>query len=655
MRKLLLATLLFSFCGSQIFSQNQIDSLQNLVKNAPEDTQLVWQLRHLYRAIFAEGGRDDEALATAQQGLELARKLNFEKGIDYFLFYNATALDALGRGREAIPFFEESIELNQKSGDSLGLADNLTNLGVTFFQLGDYEKCLEKYVSAYQIYERLGERDHLAKSLNNIGVVYRQQENLPKALEFYQKSLEIKLQIRDSLGIAASHQNIGAIQNLLKNESESTRNLRVALEIYQKLQRPKDEAGVRVSLAEVFFDHQKITAAKSELEQAFKFYEKTTDPELTPTAFGLVGKIALRENNPTGAESALKTGLELTRKFGQLDAELDLLILLAEAQEKLGKPAEALASMHQIAAIRDTMTERTRLQMIENSQARFETLLKDKDLKISQLALKQKTWQSQILMVGAGLLALLAAFIFFSLRQRIRFNKKLAAQESELQKQQIQSLENEKQLAALDALFEGQEAERSRIAADLHDGLGGLLASVKSHFTSLDFSKNQQPLSQKTEQLIDDACGEVRRISHNLMPRALAVAGLPDAVEDLAMDLKKSGIEVDFEIAGFGDSTPPLDPHRATMIYRVIQELLHNVVKHADARHLLLQIFRQPSGALTIIVEDDGRGFDFSEAKKKAGLGLSGIESRVQFLGGAVVWDAVLGSGTSVCVDLPAV
>ena len=198
-------------------------------------------------------------------------------------------------------------------------------------------------------------------------------------------------------------------------------------------------------------------------------------------------------------------------------------------------------------------------------------------------------------------------------------------------------------------MIQGQENERSRIAADLHDGLGGLLSSIKSHFNSLNHTDKTAPLFQKTNVLIDDACGEVRRISHNMIPRALSLSGLPDALDDLAQSLDKEGIQCTLELH---DMEQPLALNTAVTVYRILQELTTNVVKHAEAQHLLIQLLRSED-VLTIIVEDDGKGFEQATALEKNGIGLRSITSRVSYLQGSITWDTVPGQGTSVMIAIP--
>ena len=314
-----------------------------------------------------------------------------------------------------------------------------------------------------------------------------------------------------------------------------------------------------------------------------------------------------------------------------------------------GNNGAAYLALHEAFSIRDSVVENSRLQLMEEMQVKFDVAQKDSELKINQLSLQQRTLERNWLIGGAGLLGLLSLVIFFGLRSRMKANKRIAAQESTLHKQQILQLEQANQLAALNAMLEGEEKERSRIAGDLHDSLGGLLAAAKAHFNALPNITEHQELASKTNRLIDDAAVEVRRISHNMMPRALAVSGLAGALEDLTQNLEKQGLACTLETIGL-DS--PLESGTTLMIYRIIQELTNNVVKHAEATQLLLQIIGS-GNHLTIILEDNGKGFELEQARQKKGLGIASIESRVKFLQGNINWDSEPGAGTIVSIEVP--
>ncbi len=225
-----------------------------------------------------------------------------------------------------------------------------------------------------------------------------------------------------------------------------------------------------------------------------------------------------------------------------------------------------------------------------------------------------------------------------------RQQKLIAHQETVIAQQQIRELE----LKSLRAMIEGQEGERSRIARDLHDGLGIQLSRIKLF---VEAHEEQLPLSVKEplNQFLDEACTETRLISSNLRPYSLSTFGLIPALEDLVQKLNLVN-ETQLVLEHYGE-VPPLGNEASVMIYRVVQELLNNALKHADARTITVQVMVSNETTL-ISVDDDGRGADF-EQESLAGNGIANIHSRIAFLGGQVMWQSEPGKGTSVMISLP--
>jgi two-component system, NarL family, sensor kinase len=158
-----------------------------------------------------------------------------------------------------------------------------------------------------------------------------------------------------------------------------------------------------------------------------------------------------------------------------------------------------------------------------------------------------------------------------------------------------------------------------------------------------------QEIGPATSQLIDRACTEVRRISHNMMPAALVYAGLPGALDDLADQVRANQIGCVLEIVG---DLNQLSATRTMGLYRIVQELVNNMLKHAKAQQVLLQLICHQD-QLVITVEDDGQGFDPEAAQQQRSLGLKSIDSRVRYLQGEWEIDTVQGEGTTITIRLP--
>ena len=254
-------------------------------------------------------------------------------------------------------------------------------------------------------------------------------------------------------------------------------------------------------------------------------------------------------------------------------------------------------------------------------------------------------------LAGLGLLLILLGFLVVFYRQKLRISRLLAKQNEEINQRKIQALEQEKTIHSMDAMIRGQEEERARIANDLHDGLGSLLSTIQMHFNKIQEELNSlQKLNAhlKAFEMLDDACVEVRKISHDMMPGALEKLGLMPALNDLVNNLKSTG-KMNVVMQEFGDKQK-LDKTQEMMLYRIVQELMNNVSKHAQANELIVQ-FTWHENMLNLIVEDDGKGFD--QDKIEAGLGLESIQRRVDYLRGKLYVESAVGKGSTFTMDIP--
>ncbi len=202
-------------------------------------------------------------------------------------------------------------------------------------------------------------------------------------------------------------------------------------------------------------------------------------------------------------------------------------------------------------------------------------------------------------------------------------------------------------------LISAQEQERKRIAQDLHDSLGGMLATLKLQASQV-LDSTRRPSEEDVKQytlFLDSIGSEIRRISHNMMPFALIRMGLDTALEDLANSIQaQKKLQVSFQSIDYEDS---LSKEKEITLYRIAQELCANTLKHAEASHLLIQLSRH-NGSATLVVEDDGRGFE-SLTDETNGIGLESIRSRVLYLGGELEVMTGKGEGTSVTIHVPVV
>jgi len=210
-----------------------------------------------------------------------------------------------------------------------------------------------------------------------------------------------------------------------------------------------------------------------------------------------------------------------------------------------------------------------------------------------------------------------------------------------------QKLHKESLLAEISTL----EKERARIASDLHDELGPILLSVKYNMNSLDIhSEEDQAVLEKTNQNIDTSIARIREISNNLLPEALLRKGLVVALEESIENLKKTS---DLRISLHYEKLPVISQDRLVNIYRMLQEIIHNTIKHSGATNLVINLDAEDN-KLEIVTIDNGKGFDYRmKLKENKGLGLRNLYSRTEILGGNMYLDSADGKGVKFTFEIP--
>jgi signal transduction histidine kinase len=268
----------------------------------------------------------------------------------------------------------------------------------------------------------------------------------------------------------------------------------------------------------------------------------------------------------------------------------------------------------------------------------FET--QKKELEIKKLKIIQFAGA-----IGVFLLVIVLLIIW----QKRRIQRKLA-------NQKINDLLQQQEIHSLQGVLAGQEEERQRIATDLHDKLGAILGMVKLHFSAVeeridDLRDDNKKQYAKANELLDQASTEVRNISHNLLSGVLVKFGLAPALHDLKTTVEATG-KLKIQLILGQQMGERLSGEQELQIYRIVQELVSNILKHAKATEAVIQLNRV-NGEINLTVEDNGVGFDLEAAKNKAGIGLKNLEARAAKLNATIHFDTGKGSGTTVSVDIP--
>ena len=351
---------------------------------------------------------------------------------------------------------------------------------------------------------------------------------------------------------------------------------------------------------------------------------------------------------------AVKTYLKASKILGDKGGWEDRNILydgLGNSYFDLGKYDSAYYYQTESKRFQDSIYSKEKAIAIAEMQTKYETAEKERQATEAQLLATQATARSRTYLALFLASLAIAGSIFLYFRHRQRTAAVIAKQKEQIHVQEVEELLKTQEIKSISAMLEGQESERVRIAKDLHDRLGSMLTTVKWGFESYIEEKADksgiEPLV-KANGMLDDAYQEVRRIAHDMVSGVLTKFGLVPAVQELCNAINESG-RVEVKLVTYGMETR-LENKVEITIYRTIQELMSNILKHAKATTVTVQLNRIEN-ELNISIEDNGIGFDMEKVNK--GMGLKNIEARVHSIDGSIFFDSGKGNGTSVMIEVP--
>jgi signal transduction histidine kinase/Tfp pilus assembly protein PilF len=631
-------------------------------------------------------GQYEEAVVKYQQYLNVQGKIRDDQRSTISECYGNIGLCyyKMDRYDEAIAWFLKALELQREMGDLESVASTLNNIGLNYKIRGNYDKAIEYYEQTIRIDEELGNGNEIAKTFNNIGMVYRMWGKYDRAIKYFEKSLHLKKGLGDQAGVSKSLNNMGLVYTDWKKYDQAILCFKESLEM-EESGKNEVEIAIRMNnLGRIYYHRHQFDTALFYFEKTLQLHLKNQDQDQIALLYNNIGKVYLAQGQQKNAIIFLSSALDIYDKLGMEAEKATVLANLSDINRLLGYSENALLLLDSSTMIVEKLNIRYQLQQnyfyyseiyrdiknYEKSLAYFKkyTAMKDSvftneilsqlsDFQIKYekekdqariLALEkenlQKTNQRNAYMfTGLGIIVI-ALFIIIYFRQRAVHIKTIAGQK-------ILQLEEEKKLMAAKLLVEGQEEERKRIATELHDGLGVLLSATKMQFSIIsDKSPENKILIEKASRMLEQATGDVRKISHNMMPGLLTKLGFFEAVEDLFEHIGDTkDLNTVCTITGNQDR---LAENKEIMLYRIVQEMVNNTLKHAQARNIELQIRVNP-GILEMNYADDGKGFDFRQKLESESIGLKSIQSRVNFLNGKIDIDSKPGEGVKYALQIP--
>ena len=635
--------------------------------NKPE---LIAQSYNNLANVYIDLGKQNISLKYYQQCLNLMESIGNKKGMASSNSNIGFAYKDLGKYDEAIKYFFTSLRLSDELNDRNLVAANYLQLGNIYLRKNDITPALDYLNKALIDYKNLGNKRSQSITYNLLSVAYDNLKQFDKAIFNLNESIKLARETNDIRTLAYNSQRLGEIYYNQNLDEKALESFKESLLAEKKLNLRRSIYGSYLGIGKSLLHQKKYKESESYLleglasakennaseglkiayRELFKLYQATGESEKAIIHFANYDNLkdSLLNTNTFNKLSELKTQYETEKKQKQIE--------LLGKQNKI-QNLEILTSNLRID--RNELTIKKNQLEINNKNLdlnRKVNLIKQKELeakgKGQQLNIlsKENIIQKLSIVQKNTTLGIFGGIFITSLfLGGLFYNRYKLKQETKLQATVLQQQE-----MATKSILEAEEAERKRISGDLHDGIGQMFSAVKMNLSGiaeyLNFTDQQaQKNFEKTLLLVDESCKEVRAISHQMAPNVLLKAGLISAVKDFIDKIDNRKLKINLEIDGLKER---LENNVETVLYRVVQETVNNVIKHSEASVLDIQFIKDSDG-LSIMIEDNGKGFDASKINNFEGIGLKNMVKRIEYLKGTIDFDSSIGNGAVVSIWIP--
>ncbi len=520
----------------------------------------------------------------------------------------------------------------------MGNAENL---------VGKEDKALQYYMQAEKVDARYRTDSLNCMLYNNIGTCLMNNQRPSQSLYYFSKAEAIAEKGKYYSLYIYSLINKGEIYAAMKDYTTSEAVILKAIQIATAYKKGSDGHALALASLGMLYHRR-----DSSFQKAFTYLEQAVSPGMdvmTRSKLAILGNIALLKRRQGKTRESIRYYEEVL-KLAQASGYRDIIQIsrknLARAYYSIGLYRNAFDYADLFMTLRDSIEAEKTIDNLNKLELQFRTALKDKELAENrlQLSLQERRIEKKNFWIIATISGALLLCVLLLLLYRNALHKR------RLVSDRIQLLQHQQQIGRLKAMMEGEEKERKRLGRELHDGIGGMIAALKMGFSTLQEQYGMQRNKGYNDMmlLLDETGKEVRKTAHNLMPEMLSRLGLKDALEQYLTGNKSAWHPLHVELQAHGHMNDLPDPVQLA-IYRTVQELVKNVVQHAKASQVLIQLNRDEDNVLSLMAEDDGIGFDQTETSQ--GIGLQNIKDRVNNLQGTLSIHSEKGGGTIIQIE----
>lgn len=651
---------------SLITQQEYIErSLSNITK---KDTNYILLLDKSAGRLSVSN--PDSALKLAREGLVLSGQLKYSFGRAVHRLRIAKVLERKGDMEEALKWYR----INRKDCEASNrytLMANYFSFGATLYALAGFQdtalQLAHKFLNLSDLYPQLN-KDHLFLCLayQLLGNFYMDKKQNPTlAIAYFKKAIRFAEDEGPKALLPALYLSLGGAWANSQQASDSLKKAsRIGINYFLKAatiaQQKKDTSTLQFiyqDMSGVYTNLNQLDSAERYLKKILQVPPAYLSPRTLQKTVYILGLSFNKKKQYRKAIDYFERALDLALKHQNKSDVQNIQYNLYGNYKAAGQSAKALEHLEAYTFLRDSLLDEEKIKAMKELEIQYKTAEKDKNLVQQKLLLTQQQGQIKAkntwIAIGALSTLLFASWLFLW-RRHSQHKRKRQEEQIRMMQQEQQLWKQGEEIRQLNAMIRGEEQERARMGRELHDGILSQLSAAKMNFDALHIkypipeAKNEY---RKAMQHLEETAIDLRKTAHNMMPGPLMEHGLIICLEAYCEKTAAfSGLEIRFVCE---DYLPRMPIDFELSLYRMVQELVQNILKHAQASRALLQIVYHEN-LILLTVEDNGKGIDLAQSAT-SGIGLTNLKSRVKALKGRMEIKGRKNQGTSVYIefDLP--
>lgn len=575
--------------------------------------------------LYSDQGNTTEAIKNYLIGAKISEESGDKKS-QANAYYNVgnTYYSPLSNFTEAIKAHMISLRLSKEIDDKGNISNRYIDIGNSYESLGNYPEALKNYLAALKISEETGSKGNIASSYNNIGEIYKNEGNYAEAIKYYLAGLKVFEEIKSKYGVAISYDNIGEIYSFMGKYDDAMKNHLLALKIGEETNYKYGIAYSYLNIGNTYYLQSNYPEALKIFFSSLKLFKEIEENEGKAKIYIKIGQACFKLNKISEARQYFNDALSVAK-------EIQGKKIIKEAYENLAgldsanKNWDNAFMNYKLAVLyRDSLVNETNTNKITEQRMQFEftkkedslnyqQALTDEKLKQQTLLTRQQKQTKNYLIAGLALFAVLSFFVYRNYRTRQRLK--------------LQTL-------------------RNKIASDLHDDVGSTLSSISI------FSEMAKQQSKEVIPMLDTIGESSRKMLDAMADIVWTINPANDQFEKIILRMRSFAYEllgakkIDFEFVADDDVAKmklPMDIRKN--LYLIFKEATNNLVKYSGANRAFFAVKKEANN-LTMLIRDNGKGFDMAQAKE--GNGLINMKKRAEEIGAQFMIDSHPGEGTTI-------